>query len=226
MVREGGVGALKLVARFLATLVPVAALVTGVLVAPGGGMLVLSVTERSDGPDPTRLPTAIASRDAESTNGALHRETPRAGDAYRDPHTGAVVLRLTDPTFPVGNEAAAGADYSNGGPFVSQVWEEDGRAFVTVVAYLYHAPRERHWAIDVDLEAHTLHDPRALPLFDADTAQAWSLDADTPRMWYCVQGGELRRFDTARMDYAERGERFGHFPVDPPDERLARGAWL
>lgn len=112
------------------------------------------------------------------------RRALTAGQSFTDPTTSAKVIKLTDSTT---DSLAAGvgvANYSEGGPYVSQRWGGTN--------YTIHLGGE---FLEVNGSTGALIRRATMP-FASSTCMGFSMDPATPRMLYYGSGSKIYKYDT------------------------------
>ncbi len=165
-------------------------------------------------PDPTLLPVARGQAPNLVAYLALNLPSRPAGFSYTDPVTGVRVWKVTSSTVPTTN-SGAGHDYSDGPNEVSLGWGPSNNTHTILIRgdgmayYLVDFTRGRGFS-----------NYRALPAAarpGMDLRFSFSSVAGQERIAYVINGGQLKRFNTATM----RVENTGNFPLS-----TALDGWL
>lgn len=147
--------------------------VTGLVATGRGG---------SGAPNFTALPQLA--RQVPDASLFASRRSMTSGQSFNDPTTGAKVIKITDSTT---DPLAAGvgvANYSEGGPYVSQRWGGTN--------YTIHLGGE---FVEVNGNTGAIIRRTTMP-FASSTCMGFSMDPATPRMLYYLSGSKIYKYDT------------------------------
>jgi len=160
-------------------------------------------------PDPCQLPVAAGQTPDNSAYNALNVPGQPAGFSYNDPVSGVRIWKVTSSSFPAAN-TGAGHDYADGPNQVSRGWGPNNNTHTILV--LAFIPYARFYLVDFTRGAG-FSPPRELP----DEAQpprdlcfSFSSVPGQERIAYVINGGQLKRFNTATMQI----ENTGNFPLN------------
>jgi hypothetical protein len=176
-------------------------------------------------PDPTLLPSVDMTAPVttiEPDYAAFQALSPRtrpSGWTYQDPVTGVTVVKVTAPGVPV---AGSGHNwYADGGALMSHAWRRGTDWYVTVLVYSDNSGQTSH-LVDLKITGTpALSNWRQLTgqlSPSGDLTFSFSSNPATPWIAYVVNGGTLRRINTAMMTV----ENTGSFPRSG----LGDGAWF
>ena len=157
-------------------------------------------------PDPTLLPAAARQVPDLVAYAALGVATRPAGFSYNDPVSGVRIWKATSSTTPAPNHGA-GHDYADGANQVSRGWGPNNNTYTLLIrgdGIEYHLV---DFTRGVGFTNYRMVPPAARP--DQDLCFTFSSLATQPRIAYVINGGQLKRFNTATM----RVENTGNFPL-------------
>jgi hypothetical protein len=181
--------------------------------AAAGGLIACLATEIA-GPigaasgvtDPTLLPRATRQASNLSAYTALRVTTQPPGFSYRDPVSRVRIWKVTNSTTPALNRGAS-HDYADGANQVSRGWGPNGNTHTILI----RGDGMAYYLVDFTRGAgfsnYRVLPPAARP--NRDLCFSFSSLATDPRTAYVINGGELKRFNTATM----RVENTGNFPL-------------
>ena len=158
------------------------------------------------GPDPTLLPVAARQLPDVVAYTALQVATQPAGFSYNDPVSGVKVWKVTSGSTPAPN-SGAGHDYADGANQVSRGWGANNNTHTLLI----RGDGMAYYLVDFTRGAGFAN-YRALPSAGQpaiDLGFTFSSVAGQERIAYVLNGGQLKRFNTATMQV----ENTGNFPL-------------
>src|SRR2546426_8259973 len=157
-------------------------------------------------PDPTLLPVARGQVPNLVAYLALSLPSRPAGFSYTDPVTGVKVWKVTSSTVPTTN-SGAGHDYSDGPNEVSLGWGPTNNTHTLLI----RGDGMAYYLVDFTRGAgfsnYRVLPPAGQPV--RDLAFTFSSVIGQERIAYVLNGGQLKRFNTATMAV----ENTGFFPL-------------
>lgn len=137
----------------------------------------------SGAPDFAALP--VLNRQVPNASLFASRRALSAGSAFNDPTTGAKIIKVTDSTTDPAATGVGVANYSEGGPYVSQFW---GGRNITI-----HLGNSEF--VEVNTTTNAIIRRASMPAVSS-TCMGFSMDPATPRMLYYGSGSRIYKYDT------------------------------
>ena len=158
------------------------------------------------GPDPTLLPVAARQLPDVVAYTALQVATQPAGFSYNDPVSGVKVWKVTSGSTPAPN-SGAGHDYADGANQVSRGWGPNHNTHTLLI----RGDGMAYYLVDftrgTGFSNYRVLPPAGRP--NLDLRFTFSSVAGQERIAYVINGGQLKRFNTATMQV----ENTGNFPL-------------
>ncbi len=147
-------------------------------------------------PDPTLLPVAARQAPNLVAYTALGVAARPAGFSYNDPVTGVKVWKVTSGSTPAPN-SGAGHDYADGTNQVSRGWGANNNTHTLLIRGAGMAYYLADFTRGVGISNYRVLPPAAQPPMDLNFT--FSSVAGQERIAYVINGGQLKRFNTATM---------------------------